>query len=254
MVTLDLGFGKFKKNSYIYYMKTYIYILIDPISNQIRYVGKSNNPEKRYKNHKNRCRDKNTHKRNWINKLKLKGFNPEIEIIDTISIKEWKFWEKFWIQYFRTIGCKLTNHCNGGEGLSFGNKTSFKKGQISWNKGKGNIKKCLICNKEFQSSVTAKKVTCSKECSHIIRSIATKRTQFSKGNIGWNKGLKGRKLKPDKNVYQFNKEKTIMIKKWNTAKEAGDTLNINIEGIGQCARGISKSCGGYYWNYKNILL
>ena len=45
-----------------------------------------------------------------------------------------------------------------------------------------------------------------------------------------------------------------MIRKWNTAKEAGNTLNINIEGIGQCARGVSKSCGGYYWNYKNILL
>ena len=45
-----------------------------------------------------------------------------------------------------------------------------------------------------------------------------------------------------------------MIRKWNTAKEAGNTLNINIEGIGQCARGNSKSCGGYYWNYKNILL
>ena len=46
---------------------TYIYILIDPFTNQIRYVGKANNPKERYKNHKNRCRDKNTHKRNWIN-------------------------------------------------------------------------------------------------------------------------------------------------------------------------------------------
>ena len=39
-----------------------------------------------------------------------------------------------------------------------------------------------------------------------------------------------------------------------SGKEAGDTLNINIAGIGQCAREVSKSCGGYYWSYKNILL
>ena len=45
-----------------------------------------------------------------------------------------------------------------------------------------------------------------------------------------------------------------MIKKWNTAKEAANKLSINEEGIGQCARGNSKSSGGYYWNYKNILL
>lgn len=38
-----------------------------------------------------------------------------------------------------------------------------------------------------------------------------------------------------------------------TTREAGEELNINIEGIGQCARGKSKSCGNFYWNYKNIL-
>lgn len=76
---------------------------------------------------------------------------------------------------------------------------------------------------------------------------------FNPGHKAWNRGIEGIKLKPNKNVYQFNKEKNIMIKKWNTAKEAGESLNISIEGIGQCARGTSKSCGGFYWNYKNIL-
>lgn len=90
------------------------------------------------------------------------------------------------------------------------------------------------------------------DCSKEVEKLST--TSFSKGNTPWNKGLVGIKLKPSKNVYQFNKEKTTMLKKWNTAKEAGDTLSINTEGIGQCARGASTSCGGYYWNYKNILL
>lgn len=115
---------------------TYIYTLIDPITNQIRYIGKANNPQERYKNHKNRCRDKNTHKRNWINKLRLKNIYPDIEIIDKVPLSDWHYWEKFWISYYKFIGCNLINYTSGGDGLTFGNKTSFKKGQISWNKGK----------------------------------------------------------------------------------------------------------------------
>ena len=115
---------------------TYIYILIDPLTNQIRYIGKANNPQERYKNHKNRCRDKNTHKRNWMNKLRLKGLYPEIEIIDRVLTSEWHYWEKFWIAYYRFLGCSLVNYTSGGDGLTFGNQTSFKKGQVSWNKGK----------------------------------------------------------------------------------------------------------------------
>jgi len=115
---------------------TYIYILIDPLTNQIRYIGKANNPKERYKNHKNRCRDKNTHKRNWMNKLRLKGLYPEIEIIDRVLTSEWHYWEKFWIAYYRFLGCSLVNYTSGGDGLTFGNQTSFKKGQVSWNKGK----------------------------------------------------------------------------------------------------------------------
>jgi hypothetical protein len=112
-------------------MKTHIYILIDPITNGVRYVGKANNPKERFKNHKNKCRDKNTHKRNWINKLRKLKLNPELEIIDTVDIAEWKYWEKFWISYFMFLGADLVNYTSGGDGMSFGNKTSFKIGDKS---------------------------------------------------------------------------------------------------------------------------
>lgn len=114
---------------------TNIYILIDPITNQVRYVGKTNNIKERYKNHKNRCRDVNTHKRNWINKLRKQGLHPIIEVIETISVNEWVYWERFWISYYKYIGCNLTNNTLGGDGLTNANITSFKKGQIPWNKG-----------------------------------------------------------------------------------------------------------------------
>jgi hypothetical protein len=204
---------------------TNIYILINPITNEIRYVGKANNVKERFKNHKNRCRDTNTYKRHWINKLRLKGLYPELEVIDIVPISEWHYWEKFWISYFKSIGCRLTNTTSGGDGSVCGNKTSFKPGHTPWNKGtakpvikKGFNKKCL-------------------------------ETAFKKGHIGWNKGLKGIKLKPNKNVYQYCPYTGNYIKSWNTAREASIELNINEEGIGQCARGKAKSAGKYIWSY-----
>jgi hypothetical protein len=134
-------------------MKTYIYILIDPITNCIRYVGKANNPKQRYRAHKNKCRDKNTYKRNWINSLQRKQLQPEIEILEEVLVSEWKYWEKFYIEYFTFLGFSLTNCLEGGEGLTFGNKTSFKKG----NKAKAVL--AIDANNkiiyEFKSSVEA---------------------------------------------------------------------------------------------------
>ena len=67
--------------------------------------------------------------------------------------------------------------------------------------------------------------------------------------IAWNKGLKGIKLKPDKNVHQYCAYTGDFIKSYNTAKIAGDTLNISIEGIGRCCRNTAKSAGGFIWRY-----
>ena len=111
---------------------TNIYILIDPISNQVRYVGKTNNVSQRYKAHLNRARKHQTHKKNWIDKLKKEGLKPIIEIIDEVPINNWQYWETYWISQFRTWGFDLINYTNGGDGCTFANQTSFKKGHKSW--------------------------------------------------------------------------------------------------------------------------
>ena len=211
---------------------TNIYILIDPETQQVRYVGKANNISQRDKAHLNRARKHQIHKLNWINSLKAKRLKPIIEVIDVVPIENWIFWETYWISQFKTWGFDLINYTNGGEGTTFGNQTSFKKGHKPWNYGTAKLKILKGNQGKTKNSVI---------------------NHFKPGHKAWNRGIEGIKLKTDKNVYQFNKEKNIMIKKWNTAKEAGESLSISIEGIGQCARGTSKSCGGFYWNYKNIL-
>ena len=72
---------------------------------------------------------------------------------------------------------------------------------------------------------------------------------FKPAHVPWNTGLKGVKLKPDKNVFQYSAYTGEFIKEWKTAKEAGQTLNINDNGIGNCCRGKAKSAGGYMWKY-----
>lgn len=108
--------------------KTNIYILIDPITNMVRYVGKANNVNQRYRAHLNRARKHQIHKKNWVEKLKKEGLKPIIEIIDVVPINEWVFWETYWISQFKTWGFDLINYTNGGDGCTFGNQTSFKKG------------------------------------------------------------------------------------------------------------------------------
>lgn len=110
-------------------IKIYIYTLTDPITNQIRYVGKTNNIVQRYKAHLNKAKRHQKHMFNWINALKKEGLKPIMEIIDVVSIEEWKFWEQYWISQLKTWGFKLINYTNGGDGCTFANQTSYKKGQ-----------------------------------------------------------------------------------------------------------------------------
>lgn len=93
---------------------TFIYILIDPRNNQIRYVGKANNPKKRLEGHLGDKRK--TYKTNWIKNLKSKELRPVIEIIDEVALDEWQFWEQHYISLYKSWGFKLTNATIGGEG------------------------------------------------------------------------------------------------------------------------------------------
>lgn len=105
---------------------TNIYTLTDPETNQIRYVGKSNNISQRYKAHLNKARKHQTHKKNWIEYLNKKGLKPIIEIVDIIPVEDWVFWETYWISQCKTWGFSLVNHTSGGDGCTFANNTSFK--------------------------------------------------------------------------------------------------------------------------------
>lgn len=210
-------------------MKTvYIYTLADPRSGEVRYVGKTNNLKVRRHNHLNSCRDKNTHKRNWINQLRKEGMLPIMEVLDEVLQSEWHRWEKYWIHQMTVWGFKLVNYTEGGDGLTFGNQTSFKKGLQPWNKGL--VKPKLIKPPKGKSPNTVK-------------------YQFQPGSTSWRKGLKGVKNKPDKHIHQYSGLTGEFIKTWKTAREASIALGLNEEALGQCARGKARTSGGFIWQY-----
>ena len=92
---------------------TFIYTISDE-NNIIRYIGKSNNPFRRI--HQHIKEGKNTHKYNWLQSIKKRGYFPVVEILDEVPIDDWEIYEMYWISQFKSWGFNLVNKCDGGIG------------------------------------------------------------------------------------------------------------------------------------------
>lgn len=94
----------------------FIYGLIDPFDNSLRYVGFTKKTiEIRLLEHIG-CKGNNNHKNNWIKSLISRGRKPESFLIEEVYSDTWVDREKFWISFFRQIGCNLLNISDGGTG------------------------------------------------------------------------------------------------------------------------------------------
>lgn len=93
--------------------KIFIYSLNDPITNEIRYVGKSYNPTKRYKEHLYHSKTGKTYRDKWLRKLLKINLKPLLSIIEECNEENWSIRE----QYYISLYPNLTNLTKGGEGL-----------------------------------------------------------------------------------------------------------------------------------------
>lgn len=110
-------------------MKEFIYVLADPRSGEIKYVGKTINLSQRYKQHiraAQNCGDSYVNKRlKWIAKLLENGFEPIMQVIDIVPENEdWRNYERGWVEFFRMVGCALLNTAPAGGGWVPGTKHS----------------------------------------------------------------------------------------------------------------------------------
>lgn len=196
-----------------------IYILIDPFTHQVRYVGQTvRNLQVRLKHHS--YGSKNTHIINWVKSILKKSAKPIIEQIDSCEDSETcDDLERFWIAYFRFIGARLANLSKGGQSLSpeelelFNKKKKLngrrmKSDFCQSQKNKDNYQKLLAHWKKTQTpevrkeigkkiSISSKGKKASEEALKNIRIAALKRkgiprTEEVKRKIGLKH--KGKKL------------------------------------------------------------
>lgn len=106
----------------------YIYGLLDPRNNTLRYVGQTvQSLESRLKHHVKPCEIKKiNYKCQWLKGVIRSGFKPKIILIqECLSVHELNEAEVFYIEYFKYIGANLVNSTPGGMGAPIGNKNSL---------------------------------------------------------------------------------------------------------------------------------
>lgn len=98
-----------------------IYGLVDPTTDQLRYVGKTKaSLHVRLRAHiSDAGRDrKNIPRFIWIRRLRKADILPEIVEIETVSKDAWQEAERHWIEVMRWLGCDLLNATAGGDGIA----------------------------------------------------------------------------------------------------------------------------------------
>lgn len=125
----------------------YIYGLYDPRTNELKYIGKTNNLEKRlYEHIKEAENGYKSYKNDWIRSLRKRGLSPFISTLEEVSEEQWQECERKWINNCRKEGIKLTNLTDGGEGVHGYQYTEEQRkaiserspwrGKVGWMKGK----------------------------------------------------------------------------------------------------------------------
>ena len=95
----------------------YIYALLEPNTETIRYIGWAIDVFVRYKRHFHKSElDKVCHRTNWIKSLLTIGKKPLVQVIEKVSFYEWSNREKYWIKYYKDLGYDLVNSTPGGDG------------------------------------------------------------------------------------------------------------------------------------------
>jgi hypothetical protein len=97
----------------------FIYALVDPRTDEVRYIGKTKHLGRRLRDHQDESVEgKKSHRHNWIRQMLAEGHSPQMVLIESGFGEAWRERESFWIDSLRE-SCRLLNMRNGGDGRSF---------------------------------------------------------------------------------------------------------------------------------------
>jgi len=176
---------------------TFIYGLECPLTKEIKYVGKSNNPKNRIKQHLYEFRT-NRKVNQYKDKLK-----PLLVILDEVPIDEWGYWESWWLEVCRGWGFGMVNLLQGGDGCSKHHPETIEKISKSQS-GKNNAMHGKKHSDETKKKFLLRKLTeeQKKKISQSRKGIAT-HSKLTKEDVIKIKSLLNEGLSPYKIAKQY---------------------------------------------------
>lgn len=93
---------------------SYIYALIDPRDDEVRYIGKANDVMARFNGHLRDSTRRRSKVYAWILELVSEGMSPIVATVDRVLKEQWEDAERFYIAEFKRCGFDLLNISSGG--------------------------------------------------------------------------------------------------------------------------------------------
>lgn len=232
---------------------TFIYVLKDPRTGEVRYVGKTNQSlAMRLSKHLS-SKDK-SYRTSWIQSLLKEGVKPTIALIQEVPCYEnYEIWEVFWIKLYRDLGCKLVNTHDGGE-WKIGRAISAKTVEKSARGHMKPVAQYTLEGKFVDRWESVKAAEALGMSSNNITHCARRNGKTAGGYMWryWNETL-GADIEPYANPFTKPIARYTrlgkFIDKWESASAAGRELDINKDRIGDCARLKIPTAGSYQWRY-----
>lgn len=91
-----------------------IYALVDPRTDEVRYIGKTTDFVRRLRRH--RTEQGRTPRHYWLASLRAQGLEPQGIVLEVVQESQWDEREQHWIRHYREQGARLTNLATGGRG------------------------------------------------------------------------------------------------------------------------------------------
>lgn len=227
-------------------VKYTIYKLIDPMTNEIRYIGLTfNDLKQRLKSH---CSEKSkSHKSNWVQSLIKQGLKPIIESIEDniLSYDEVCEREIFYINKYKSEGYRLTNMASGG---NKNKKMSYETRNKMSNSAK-NRNFRLVLSEDVKKTISDKaKKRFENQFERERLKISNKKYEDSKTK---EQKLKDILIQDVKSVLQYDKD-MIFISEYISIRDAERKTNINRSNITKCCKNKVKSAGGFIWKFREF--
>jgi group I intron endonuclease len=247
----------------------YIYTLIDPRTNEVRYVGKTIEPKQRLANHIRKSRKPKQHCQCWIKGLLDEGLKPLLKVLLVVEDSDWEYYEIETIKLFPN----LTNRTEGGQSVWWSKLSEEEKESFRIKMKKVNKERPISEATREIWRQSAIKIHTGRKCTDKHKALMSEKMKGEKNHrFGvevsqetrdrLSKAGKGRKHSEETKskmksiqtelhgikVSQFDLQGNF-IATYNSTKEAQEASGAHRSNIGACCKGRLKTTGGFIWRY-----